>query len=79
MLPALVLLAVGADPTAALVGSQVVLSFGIPFALYALVRVARDGDLLGREAIGFPMRIVLGAVSTVVVGLNAVLIVDVLR
>ncbi len=38
LLPALVLLAIGFDPTLALVLSQVVLSFGIPFALIPLVR-----------------------------------------
>src|SRR3712207_8718172 len=38
LVPALVVLAVGIDPTAALVASQVVLSFGIPFALVPLDR-----------------------------------------
>ncbi|GLZ51048.1 Nramp family divalent metal transporter [Actinomycetospora sp. NBRC 106378] len=76
MLPALVLLAVGVSPTAALVGSQVVLCFGIPFALYALLRVARDRQLLGDEAIGRPMQAVLGLISAVVITLNVVLIVD---
>src|SRR5262249_57847615 len=37
MVPALVVLAVGVNPTDALVLSQVVLSFGIPFALIPLV------------------------------------------
>ena len=37
MIPALVVLAVGVSPTNALVLSQVVLSFGIPFALIPLV------------------------------------------
>ena len=37
MLPALVILALGVSPTSALVLSQVVLSFGIPFALVPLV------------------------------------------
>ena len=76
MLPALVLLALDADPTTALVASQVVLSFGIPFALYALIRVGRDRRLLGAEAIGRPLTATLGAVSAVVVGLNAVLLVQ---
>jgi manganese transport protein len=76
MLPALVLLAVGTSPTAALVGSQVVLSFGIPFALYALLKVARDERVLGTEAIGRGMTVVLGAISAVVVCLNVVLLVD---
>ena len=37
MLPALAILAAGANPTSALVLSQVVLFFGIPFALVPLV------------------------------------------
>jgi manganese transport protein len=59
-----------------LVVSQVVLSFGIPFALYALLRVARDPAVLGREAIGPVLTTVLAAVSAVVVVLNVVLLVD---
>ena len=44
--PALVVIGVGVDPTRALVISQVVLSFGIPFALIPLVLLTsrRDGD-----------------------------------
>lgn len=76
MLPALALLAVGTSPTTALVGSQVVLSFGIPFALYALLRVVRDERVLGTEAIGRGMTLVLGAISAIVICLNVVLLVD---
>ena len=44
--PALILLAVGLEPTRLLVISQVVLSFGIPFALVPLVRIAADRELM---------------------------------
>jgi hypothetical protein len=47
MAPALVVLALGVDPTRALVLSQVVLSFGIPFALVPLVLLTRRGDVMG--------------------------------
>jgi len=47
MLPALIVLAVGLPPTASLVISQVVLSFGIPFALLPLVSLTRRADLMG--------------------------------
>jgi manganese transport protein len=47
MAPALVVLAVGTDPTNALVLSQVVLSFGIPFALVPLVLLTRRRDIMG--------------------------------
>ena len=47
MIPALVVIALGVNPTAALVISQVVLSFGIPFALVPLVMFTRRRDLMG--------------------------------
>jgi manganese transport protein len=47
MLPALVVLAIGVNPTEALVLSQVVLSFGIPFALIPLVLLTRRRDIMG--------------------------------
>ncbi|MFH9725961.1 Nramp family divalent metal transporter [Streptomyces sp. NPDC017254] len=47
VLPALLILAAGADPTAALVWSQVVLSFGLPFALVPLLLFTRDRELMG--------------------------------
>lgn len=47
MLPALVVLTLGLPPTASLVLSQVVLSFGIPFALVPLVALTRRADIMG--------------------------------
>jgi manganese transport protein len=47
MAPALVVIAIGLDPSRALVLSQVLLSFGIPFALVPLVLFCRDRDLMG--------------------------------
>ncbi|MFT7834691.1 Nramp family divalent metal transporter [Saccharothrix sp. BKS2] len=47
MAPALAVLALGVDPTRALVLSQVVLSFGIPFALVPLVLLGRRRDVMG--------------------------------
>ena len=44
--PALIVLGVGLNPTNALVISQVVLSFGIPFALVPLVLIARRRDVM---------------------------------
>jgi len=48
MLPALVVLGLGLPPTTSLVISQVVLSFGIPFALVPLVALTRRADIMGR-------------------------------
>ena len=47
MIPALVVLALGVSPTSALVLSQVVLSFGIPFALIPLVMLTSSREVMG--------------------------------
>ncbi|MEV4639912.1 Nramp family divalent metal transporter [Actinoplanes sp. NPDC049548] len=47
MAPAMVILLAGADPTTALVWSQVVLSFGVPFALIPLIWLTRRRDIVG--------------------------------
>ena len=47
MAPALVVVAMGLDPTRTLVISQVVLSFGLPFALIPLVLFTRRRDIMG--------------------------------
>jgi len=49
LVPALLVLASGVDPTRALVLSQVVLSFGIPFALVPLIRLTSDRALMGAD------------------------------
>lgn len=75
LIPALGLLAIGADPTTALVLSQVVLSFGIPFALIPLLRLTNDRALMQEQANGRAMRIALSIIVALVVGLNLTLIV----
>ena len=47
MAPAFVVVAIGVDPSRTLVLSQVVLSFGIPFALVPLVMFTARRDLMG--------------------------------
>lgn len=49
LVPALAILAAGLDPSRALVLSQVVLSFGIPFALIPLIRLTSDRALMGAD------------------------------
>ncbi|HLS63737.1 MAG TPA: Nramp family divalent metal transporter [Ruania sp.] len=74
-IPALVLLAVGVDATWALVVSQVVLSFGIPFALVPLLRLTADRSVMGSAASGTGVRWVLAVVVVAVVALNLALVV----
>ncbi|MGA5463399.1 Nramp family divalent metal transporter [Mycobacterium sp. NPDC050041] len=50
LVPALAILAIGIDPSRALVVSQVVLSFGIPFALIPLIRLTANRTLMGDDA-----------------------------
>ena len=73
--PALVLLAVGADPTELLILSQVVLSFGIPFALVPLVRIARDPRLMALVPTRRATVVITWAVVAAIVALNALLVV----
>ncbi len=47
MLPSLVVIALGFEPTRTLVISQVILSFGIPFALIPLIMFTRRKDIMG--------------------------------
>jgi manganese transport protein len=47
MLPALIVIALGLNPSRTLVLSQVVLSFGIPFALIPLVIFTSRRDIMG--------------------------------
>jgi manganese transport protein len=74
LFPALVILAAGFDPTRTLVLSQVVLSFGIPFAVLPLVRLTSNRKLMGSDT-NHPVTTVLGwAVGVLVSLLNLVLI-----
>jgi manganese transport protein len=48
ILPSLVVIFIGFDPTRTLVFSQVILSFGLPFAIIPLVIFTRRKDIMGR-------------------------------
>jgi len=74
MLPSLIVIGIGLDPTRTLVLSQVVLSFGIPFALIPLVLFTRRADLMG---VLVNRRLTTGMVSlvaTLIIGLNLFLL-----
>jgi manganese transport protein len=74
MVPALVVLAVGTSPTSALVLSQVVLSFGIPFALVPLVLLTRRRDVMGRHASGPLTTAAAAAIAGLIIALNVFLL-----
>ena len=74
LIPALVILAIGISPSRVLVLSQVVLSFGIPFALVPLVRLTASRTLMGDD-VNHPVTTALGwAVAAIITVLNVVLI-----
>jgi manganese transport protein len=67
IVPSLIVIFVGLDPTRTLVISQVVLSFGLPFAIIPLVLFTRRKDIMGV--------LVNGWLTTALASLSAVLIV----
>lgn len=75
LLPALAILAVGIDPTWALILSQVILSFGIPFALIPLVWLTAQRGLMGAYRNHWVTTALGVVVSVLLVGLNVTLLV----
>ncbi|WP_232065555.1 Nramp family divalent metal transporter [Mycobacterium shinjukuense] len=73
--PAVAVLALGADPTRTLVLSQVVLSFGIPFAVLPLVRLTSDPAVMGSDINHRATTLVGWVVAVMISLLNAALIV----
>jgi len=73
--PAIVVLAIGVDPTRALVISQVVLSFGIPFALVPLVAFTRRRDIMGSLVNRRSTTVLASLIALIIIALNIVLIV----
>lgn len=72
--PALLILALGAEPTHALVISQVVLSFCIPFALIPLIRLTSNRDVMGEHRNGPVVRALGWLIAIVIAALNVALI-----
>ena len=79
LLPAIVVLALGVDPTWALVFSQVVLSVGIPFAIIPLIRLTGSRAVMGAEADAPATRVLAGLVAAGIVLLNVALVVLAVR
>ncbi|MFK4731043.1 Nramp family divalent metal transporter [Agromyces mediolanus] len=74
LLPALVVLGLGLDPTLSLVISQVVLSFGIPFALVPLVALTAKAGVLGRWRNHWATTATGVAASVFLIALNGLLL-----
>ena len=74
MAPSVAVIAAGADPTRTLVLSQVVLSFGLPFALIPLILFTRRRDLMGGLVNHRVTTAIASLVAAIIVALNVYLI-----
>jgi manganese transport protein len=74
MTPALIVLAIGTNPTDALVLSQVVLSFGIPFALVPLVLLTSRRSIMGPLVNRRSTTLLASAVAAAIIALNLFLL-----
>ena len=72
--PALIVLAIGLNPTEALVISQVVLSFGIPFALIPLVMHRRRRDVMGSMVNPLWLTAIAARAGGLIIALNVFLL-----
>jgi manganese transport protein len=76
MLPALVVVGIGVDPSRTLVISQVVLSFGIPFALVPLVLFTSRRDVMGVLVNHRATTVAAAVVAALISALNVFLLIQ---
>ncbi|WP_436493501.1 Nramp family divalent metal transporter [Actinokineospora sp. HUAS TT18] len=74
LVPAIALLSLTGDPTRTLIGSQVVLAFGLPFALVPLIALTARRDVMGTRVNHRATTAAAWAIAAVAVGLDAVLL-----
>jgi manganese transport protein len=74
MVPAFIVIGIGLNPTRTLVISQVVLSFGIPFALVPMVVLTRRADVMGELVNRRFTTAVASVVAALIIALNVFLL-----
>jgi manganese transport protein len=74
MAPALIVIVLGFDPTSTLVVSQVVLSFGLPFAIVPLIMFTRRRDIMGVLVNRTSTTVLTGMIAVLIIGLNGYLL-----
>lgn len=74
IIPAIVIVAFGLDPTRALIISQVILSFGIPFALVPLLLITSSSKIMGQYKNNIFITGLLGIIAAAIIALNIALI-----
>jgi manganese transport protein len=78
MVPSLVVILIGLDPTRTLVISQVVLSFGLPFAVIPLVLFTSRQDLMGVLVNRRLTTVLASVVAVLIIALNVYLLIQVI-
>jgi manganese transport protein len=78
MVPALVVIGIGLDPSRTLVISQVILSFGIPFALIPLVMFTSKREVMGVLVNERVTTVVASVIAVAISALNVFLLVETL-
>ncbi len=78
MTPALIVIGMALDPTRTLVISQVVLSFGLPFAIIPLVMFTRRRDIMGELVNKRLTTILAGFIAALIIALNIYLLYETL-
>ncbi len=74
ILPSLLVIAIGLDPTQTLIVSQILLSFGLPFAIVPLIQFTRRRDIMG-ELVNKPITTFMASiVAALIISLNFFLI-----
>lgn len=74
VLPALLILSLGAEPSGVLIASQVMLSVGVPFALVPLVWLTAKHSVMGEHVSGKFVTACASLVAVVIIGLNFALL-----
>ncbi|MFN2186039.1 MAG: Nramp family divalent metal transporter, partial [Anaerolineae bacterium] len=77
MVPSLIVIAIGLDPTRTLVISQVVLSFGLPFAIIPLIWFTSRGNLMGVLVNRRRTTVAVSVIAALIVALNLYLLVQI--
>jgi manganese transport protein len=74
VLPALVILSLGAEPSGVLIASQVMLSVGVPFALVPLVWLTAQHSVMGEHVSTRLVTALASLVAVIIIGLNFALL-----
>ena len=74
LIPALIIVGAGMDPTLALVWSQALLSVGIPFAIIPLMRYTAKKEIMGEYVDSTAIKVIGFIITALIVCLNLALL-----